>query len=233
MKKTPAIFFALLFVCGSVFGDANAAKSLDVPYRSVGAAVDGQADDAVWKTLPAVTDFCHPWRSDEPQKTSLKLFYDDTHLYLLFEAQETTPVFNPNQKEEMDIAGEDRVEVYFIDRAPMENYYSIEMSPTGLSLDYQCAFHRQFDFGWTCPELKTAGEIRKDGYTVEAAYSLAELRKMGVLKQDKTIRAGFYRADFDPLPDGKIAEKWISWIHPAKPEEDFHVPETIGTLILE
>lgn len=207
-------------------------KTLDAPKRAEAAVIDGRADDAVWQTVPARTDFLYPWRKDEPQKTSLKVYHDDANLYFLFEVEDRNPLFAPKQADEMDIVGEDRVEVYFEAEPPMKNYYSIEMSPTGLALDYQCSFHRKFDYAWSFPELKLAGEKRKDGYVVEAAYPLSVLKELGALKADGTIRAGFFRADFEYGPDQKIVEKWISWIDPKLPEEDFHVPETIGVIRL-
>ena len=235
---TAALFVSASGFFGSFLGcflsaEEPAAKTFFAPKRSEAAVIDGRADDAVWQTIPARTDFCHPWRSDKPQKTSLKIYHDEVNLYLLYEAEDKTPVFMERQKKEFDIAYEDRVEVYFEALPGMKNYYSYEMSPTGLTLDYQCRIHRRFDFGWRAPTLKTAGEKRESGYTVEAAYPLASLKKLGVLKPDGTIRAGFYRADFEVGPNGKIIEKWISWIDPQKTAEDFHIPQTLGLLVLE
>lgn len=226
--------FCCLF-CGCFLGAAtlwaSAPKTLDVPYCSTAAVVDGRPD-AVWADIPALSDFCYPWRADEPEKTSLKVYHDRTNLYLFWEVVDSTPVF-VDQRVEMDIADEDRVEVYFEDQSPMKNYYSIETSPTGLALDYQCVYHRKFDFSWSFPQLALAGEKRETGYTVEAAFPLEQLRRLGALKEDGTIRAGFYRADFERTADGEIVWKWASWVDPNKPEEDFHVPETLGLLILK
>lgn len=225
-----AICVALGICAVAAFG-AEGPKTLTVPFNSEAAAIDGAAD-AVWSEIPATTDFCYPWRTDEPEKTSLKIYHDKTNLYLFWDVTDSTPVF-VDQKEEMDIAGEDRVEVYFDAESPMKNYYSVETSPTGLALDYQCEFYRKFDFSWSFPGLRLAGVKRPDGYAVEAAFPLDSLRRLGALKEDGTIRAGFYRANFERSADGKILEKWISWVNPNLPEEDFHVPQTLGLLRLE
>lgn len=231
MKPFLPLFFSLVILAAfDLFADAP--KTLDVPRRDANPLIDGRPDDAVWATVPVTTDFGYPWRKDAPQKTSLRIFYNDSDLCLLFEVEDATPVFKADQRQEMDIAEEDRVEVYFAADSKMKDYYSIEMSPTGLALDYRCSFHRKFDFTWRFPGLALAGEKRPDGYTVEATYPLAALKRLGVLKEDGTILTGFYRADFEKDDAGKIVEKWISWINPGKPEEDFHVPETLGQLRL-
>lgn len=195
--------------------------------------IDGKGDDLCWKKMKPITDFVYPWRKDKPEKTTLKVCHDEKNLYLFFEVEDRTPVFKKRQNNELDVAEEDRVEVYFAADRRMASYYSIEMSPTGLPLDYKCTFHRKFDFTWNMPDLLLKGEInRPNGYTVEAAYSLDALKKMGVLKENNRILTGFYRADFERDASGKIIEKWISWIDPQLKEEDFHVPETLGELYL-
>lgn len=226
-----SLFSIFLGFSSAITFAAGEVKTLMVPKCDESPVVDGQAD-AVWSEIPATTDFCYPWRPDFPEPTSLKLCHDAKNLYLFWEVTDSTPVFL-KQRDEMDIADEDRVEVYFEDQPSMKNYYSIETSPTGLALDYQCVYHRHFDFSWSFPGLVLAGERRETGYTVEAAFPLEELRKLGLLKEDGTIRAGFYRADFERAADGKVIQKWISWINPIKPKEDFHIPETLGLLKLE
>lgn len=208
-------------------------KEIKVLRCDTAPVIDGTGNDLCWKKIEPITDFVYPWRNDKPEKTSLKICYDEKNLYLFFEAEDRTPVFKKKQKIEMDIAEEDRVEVYFAADRAMKLYYSIEMSPTGLPLDYKCSFHRKFDMSWQMPQLVLKGKIDPSkGYSVEAAYSLDELRKMGVLKENNRILTGFYRADFNRDASGKIIERWISWIDPQRKEEDFHIPETLGELIL-
>lgn len=218
----------LLLLTTTVF--ASEPKSLDAPFLDTAPVLDGQKDD-LWNGVPETTDFVYPWQAETPEKTSLRVFHNKTHLYLFWDVVDSTPVF-VEQREEMDIAAEDRVEVYFEDEPNMANYYSMETSPTGRALDYHCKFHRRFDFSWQFPNVQLAGEKQDGGYTVEVAFPLATLRELGVLKDDQTIHAGFFRADFKRNARGDVLERWISWINPNKPEEDFHVPETLGLLRL-
>ncbi len=208
-------------------------KTLNIVRCAIRPVLDGKGSDPCWSKIVPVTDFIYPWLNEKPEKTSLKICYDDENLYLLYEVDDHTPVFLKQQNKKMDLIYEDRVEIFLSADEQMSLYYGIEMSPTGMVLDYLGHYYRQFVYDWSMPELIVKGNINKDGYSVEASFSLNVLKKLGVLKDDNTMLAGFYRADFKYGSDGGIIKRWISWIDPKIEKEDFHVPQSLGRLFLK
>jgi hypothetical protein len=74
--------------------------------------------------------------------------------------------------------------------------------------------------------------LRKEGYTVELAFSKKSLRALGLLT-DNRLLAGLYRGNCVAL-NGKAATlKWISWVKPDSKTPEFHIPSSFGVLMLE
>ncbi len=193
--------------------------------------LDGLADEPAWNEANRLTDFVFPWKDQPAPPTSFRAFCDDENLYFLFEVEDADVVLDEKTEGEMALVGEDRVEIYFAPDLDLENYYSVEMDLLGRKLDYQAKFHRQFDFDWTFPELKTAGRRTEKGYVVEGTVPLKTLETMGLPSLDSgKLRAGFFRAEFSTTDGPKPLEAWISWVDPKTEAEDFHIPGTLGIL---
>jgi len=116
----------------------------------------------------------------------------------------------------------------------MSPYYCLELDAAGRVLDYSADYYRimHYDWQWPKDQLRVQVSRTKDGYTVEAAISIASLKALALLKDNK-IQAGLFRAECKSMLNGKSDLRWISWINPKSEQPDFHIPSAFGTLILE
>ena len=60
-------------------------------YRATGRIViDGKPDEKAWQAAPAI-EFIFPWESQTgaKQKTTARLLWDDDHLYIAYECEDT------------------------------------------------------------------------------------------------------------------------------------------------
>jgi Carbohydrate family 9 binding domain-like len=205
-----------------------------VELKDVDFSLDGKADELAWKEARLLDDFSYPWAEKwtlSALPTKFRAFCDNENLYFIFEVEDPDIVIEEPSDDEMDVAVEDRVEIYFAADLKLDKYYSVEMDLTGRRLDYKARFHRDFDFSWTFPDLKTAGRRTENGYVVEGVVPLKTLESLGLpsLESGK-LRAGFYRAEFSHTDGGPPKEEWISWVNPNTVAEDFHIPGTLGIL---
>ncbi|MDR2469562.1 MAG: carbohydrate-binding family 9-like protein [Tannerella sp.] len=195
--------------------------------------VDGTPDEAAWGNAVCISPFCNPWSEICP-RTSLSMLHDSRNVYFLYEVEDTDMVFLPEIESELDLAKEDRVELFFSKDSLMKEYYCFEIDPQGRTLTYSCSYYRKYDYGWDAPAGYVAaashvvpGQLNR-GYTVEIAVPKAFLSG---LMQDHELYFGAYRAEFSDN-NGTIVQNWQTWQTPPTAEPDFHVPESLGKLCL-
>ncbi|MDR3234391.1 MAG: carbohydrate-binding family 9-like protein, partial [Planctomycetaceae bacterium] len=171
--------------------------------------LDGKGSEPVWNQAVAIS-FTNPWDKEHNPATSLKLLSDSKSLYFCFEVQDSDIVLEPDFMQEKDVMKEDRVELFFSKDNKMNDYNCLEIDPKGRILSYRAAYYRNIDFDWTPPAaLKTAAEIRPDGYCVEGAVPLEFVKEFS--HSDNPVYFGAYRAEFS-RKDGKVIENWQTWI---------------------
>lgn len=230
-----AILFCLFSQWSMISGqETGAVKSWRIARLDGTAVIDGKMTDPVWSKVTPLTDFKY---AGEPFKqapvTELRLFHNGTKLFFFYTVEDADQTLVEPFKEEFDVASEDRVEIVMDTVGKMKQYYCLEMDCRGRVLDYCAQFYRKFDFGWTFPELQTAGTESAQGYTVEGVLDLATLRRLGILSKDQTLSIGFFRAQFKKDSAGKLVEGWINWVDSGTKEPDFHVPSSLGKAVLE
>ncbi len=193
--------------------------------------IDGRLDESAWEKANLLSDFTFPWTDAIAPATHFRAIVDDQNLYFSYRVWDDDIVLVEPYEKQSDSMGEDRVEIVLSRDRELRRYFSAEIDPLGRVLDFQASYHRQFDFSWSWPAMKTAGTITDDGYAVEGSIPLETLESLGlgaILSGDELI-IGLFRAEFSHGPNGETAEDWISWVQPQAAQPDFHIPSAFGT----
>ncbi len=230
------IFVILLpiFSLNSCSEVSNKIKNYQVKKISSGSiTLDGKGGDAVWANANVLTDFQYPWRNETPPQTAFRALWDDEFLYFLYRATDPDIITTVAGAGENDVVSSDRVEIFFKADDKMNPYYALEMDALGRVLDTEGRYHRNIDYKWNWPEghLVVKAATDSEGYWVEGSVSLQSLKDLGMYDGGKTLRAGLYRGEYVPGPQGREV-KWISWVKPDSETPDFHIPSSFGTLTL-
>ncbi len=216
-------------------------------------AIDGQADEPHWTRAEPVRDFRFPWKTEPAPRTEFRALCDADHLYFAFLIEDADIVVLDHFSDEADAVLEDRAEIYLSLDDRMARYFCLEIDSRGRAFDYSASHYRKFDPGWKLEGLVTAAQTHEDGYTVEGRIPLNSLEALGFprLRPGTKILWGIYRAEFSHDRTGNAApapttihnlgrathgpppiENWISWVDPKTPEPDFHVPSSLGWLMV-
>jgi len=198
--------------------------------------VDGIIDEPAWQKAKTISNFILPWEKVKAQPTKFKALYDNRKFFFSFSVVDTEIVLLDSIKTEEDLIYEDRVEIYFaFDNKLDKPYYCAEIDPKGRLLDYRTTFPRQFDFAIDWGKIETAAVITDSGYTVEAAVSLDNMKKLGykIIGSNTVLNVAVFRADFEKTENDSITEHWQAWINPNVPEPDYHVPSSFGKFVFK
>jgi len=202
------------------------------------ARAQAENSDDAWKGVEELTDFTFPWLDHDAPQTSFRARWTeaDQRLHFRFEVIDGDIVLGEGSDAKEQVIGSDRVELFFAVDAGLSRYYSLEMDPRGVVLDYAAKFHRQMDWDWSIDDLELDTDIQEDGYSVEGSVSLDELERLGCVHKDadggRYLIAGAYRAEFHRGSDGAVIEDWISWVDPGVDTPDFHIPSSFGRFVL-
>jgi hypothetical protein len=99
--------------------------------------LDGLADDAAWRAAAPV-EFVFPWDSQKgaKQKTSVRLAWDASFLYALYECDDADITVKHTQRDDPTYK-DDAVELYVNPRSSQSTaYYGFEMNANGVMYDY-------------------------------------------------------------------------------------------------
>ena len=159
---------------------------LDVPcHRATSAIViDGNAGEQAWADAAPLTEFRLLRTFGKPvTDTTVRLCYDDKHLYALFECRDED-LFVLYDKRDDNIWESDAIELFFkpIETNPI--YYEFEVAPNNALFDARMVNTGSGGFkrwkAWDC-DMRTAVAVRgtindwhdrDHGYTVEVAIPL-------------------------------------------------------------
>ena len=238
MKAIILFIIPLLFVsCGNKGENTSREKSNEYivnQLKEQKIIIDGKLDESDWGKANSITDFTLPWENLKSQPAEFKALYDSNNFYYSFSVKDTETVVLDSIETEEDLVYEDRVEIYFaFDDKLAKPYYCAEVDSKGRILDYQATFPRQFDFDVDWGAIKAAAVNNDSGYTVEAAISLNEMKKLGYkIDGDKTqLKVAVFRADFEKSANDTLIKHWQAWINPNVSKPDFHVPSSFSDFI--
>ena len=196
--------------------------------------ITGKGDNPLWVDAIELSDFIYPWENEQPPLTSFKALHNKDWLYCLFRAKDDNINLFVDKNVKSEVGSSDRVELFFKIDDNLSPYFGLEMDPLGRVMDYRATYYRNFDSSWSWPagEMVIKTDLRKDGYTVELAFSKKSLTTLGLLKA-KRLLAGVYRGNCIALKGKEATLKWISWVKPDSKTPDFHIPSSFGVLMLE
>ncbi len=188
-----------------------------------------------WDAAACLMAFDFPWEATPVPSTEFRALWDDTHLHFRFDCVDHDLVLGAGETLKDRVLGSDRVEIFLTPDLNLTPYYGFEMSPrgNGEALVYSARFYREYDWGWTCPELSLSAAIEGTRYHVQGSLPLDTLRALDVLKPGATqFYAGVFRAEFSHQPDGGVHSGWMAWVDPKTERPDFHVPSAFGVFEL-
>jgi len=193
--------------------------------------IDGEMDEPAWTSAEIERRFTFPWEEGPAPPTAFRALYDEENLYVSFVVRDDDIVVSETFAGESTVDGEDRVEIFFARDADLRAYWCIEIDPRGRVHDYAARTYRVFESAWDAAGLRAAAAPIAGGYAVEAAIPLSTFEALRLpIHRGVLLRAGLYRAEFRRREDGKIVERWLSWVDPKTPQPDFHVPASFGLL---
>ena len=200
-------------------------------------AVDGKLDEADWAVAPGV-EFVFPWeeQTGAKQKTTAKLLWDETHLYVAYKCEDRDLTAEHTQRDDPTYK-DDCVEI-FINPNPARSsmYYGMEMNCRGVLYDYFFAHPvvllGRIDFADVQLKTQLRGTLNKrgdrdEGWTLEVALpfsNLSELQRGVPPKPGASWRINLNR--WDGLGDRRLSQ----WSDSGMPTPNPHNPERFGVV---
>jgi chondroitin AC lyase len=179
--------------------------------------IDGIVEDDEWPDGQKV-ELITPWDDSEEEATIFKCCYTDLYFNFAFNVIDSTlTVFD--FEDELTVAKEDRVELFFSKDSILSDYYCIEIDPLGRILDYSAKYYRKFDEGFDFKTVDVAIQFNENGYTAEGRILKNELKALGI---ETEFYLGIFRADYKSTRDNDVT--WYSFIKPDSKNPDFHIP---------
>jgi hypothetical protein len=143
--------------------------------------IDGRLDEAVYATVPAVTDFIQmdpQAGAPATQKTEYWVFYDDKNLYAVVRAYESNlrgMVANEMRRDAVMLTQNEYVNFSFDTFYDRRNSQLFLVSPTGGRMDGQLTSERQYNGDWN-PVWTLRTSRFEGGWTAEASIPFRSLR---------------------------------------------------------
>lgn len=230
------VCFAALFTAGILSAISSAcAQTYVVKKVSPGSIlVTGKGDSKAWEQANVLTDFMYPWDSVSAPPTSFSALWDGQWLYCLYRVTDDSVILSVKKNDKIEVGESDRVEIFLTTDSTLSPYYCLEMDASARVLDYTASYYRKMHYDWQWPsgQLVVKSSPTPAGYMVEVAISVQSLQSLGLLKGGR-LQAGLFRAENKGFVNGRADLRWISWVRPASPTPDFHIPSAFGVLVLE
>ena len=200
---------------------------LAIPTLEKEITVDGVIGEEEWRQAVTIEGLLSPWGTDNLDNTNFKVFISDNYFNFCFYVEDTTLVTIPF-KQELSVAAEDRVELFFSKDPNLSKYYCIEIDPKGNILDYSAEYYRHFKEDWGFKSKKVVANTTDVGYIIEGKISLKELHELGIVNP---FYLGIFRADFKSSKSDDVT--WFSWKKPNSSHPDFHIPSAFEKVLVK
>lgn len=140
--------------------------------------IDGNLDDAIWKTAPAITDFktfTPDFGKDLSEKTIVYTAYDKENIYFAFKCYDREPnKIRATVTTRDNIRSEDWICINLDSFNDKQSLYALYVNPLGIQEDSRYTGNTEdigIDLVWY-----SAGKIDSDGYSIEMRIPLKSLR---------------------------------------------------------
>jgi hypothetical protein len=214
-RITAGVVLACLVGACQSSTDKRSGQGIDSPSTEI--TIDGDLRD--WDQFPFLKTLTAPWKNNISDQTVFDNKTTDDFFNFYFKTIDTSMTIVPFINE-LSVAEDDRVELFFSPNPDLSEYYCIEMNPHGNILDYKAHYYRKMDETWDFKSIKIATSLTGDGYVVEGRIATEEMNALGL---GSKFYLGIFRADYI----GKDVT-WFSWILPDSPDPDFHIPSALG-----
>lgn len=221
-------------------------------FATVPPKVDGQIDDAAWKTAPWTEDFVDIEGSAKPKprfRTRAKMLWDERYFYVAAELEEPH-VWGTLTNHDAVIFHDPDFEVFIDPDGDSHDYYEFEIN--ALNTGWDLRLPKPYKDGgpalnsWEIPGLKTAIHVqgtlnrandRDQGWTLEIAFPWAALgefaRRPAPPSEGDQWRVSFSRVEWwvDIVEGGyrKVPKtKEDNWVWSPQGIIDMHRPEKWG-----
>lgn len=185
MRTLPLLLWAPLLLAQPASAPAKRAlaplPTYAAPRTSTPLRIDGRGAEQAWQRAPAA-ELIFPWDSQRgaKQKTTVRLLWDETFLYALYECEDAEVTAKHLQRDDPTYL-DDAVELYLNPNPKNETiYFGFEMNALGVMYDYFVSFP-QFTLlkRWNLSgyELKTARTEK--GWSLELALPWDEFTDVG------------------------------------------------------
>jgi len=214
-------------------------KRVVVPKRDGAIKVDGELTESVWKKAAVLEPFYHNDGSGrEREHTEVRLWYDDTALYLAWTCQDSDIQATFTQRDSK--FWEEEVVEFFVTANKLTRYFELQWNPLGGVFDAiidndldERGVSKNFrgDWNFTAKGMKSAVKLKgtvgnssdKDEFwQVEVMLPFADLGQ--AMPRPKDVwRANFYRFNRSKGPVEQLS--WSPTLSPS-----FHQPSRFGYL---
>lgn len=239
MRRVSASFILVLptlLLCAKVLG-ADRPKVYRCPKVSVPPVVDGKLCDPAWRTAPPVGLVLSTTGKPATKKTTARMCWDDTNLYVCFDCEDTDIWGTYTERDDL-VYAEEVVEIFASPSCSLTSYYEINVSPRNTVFDARIQDpiegHPTTSVNtWNCEGIRTAVVVdgtldnRTDvdrGWTAELAIPFAGLATH-TARRGERWRLNLYRIDLTPKP-----AEFQAWSPTFFKPAAFHIPEWFGTV---
>lgn len=199
--------------------------------------IDGQLQEPDWqKAAPFELKF--PWAEQKgaPQRTRVRVLWDDVFLYASFECDDADVTAQFIQRDDPTYR-DDCVEIYLNPRPDQEQaYYGLEMNAAGVLYDYlatfpKSMFFRSFQLNGVLLATTIRGTLnqRQDqdtGWTLEVAIPWDNFTDQAPRPKEGTV----WRANFARWDGVEPARRLSIWSESGQARPYPHNPQRLGTL---
>lgn len=229
-----AIVLVALVACTCESEPRTAIPEIDVRLATEAPVLDGILDESAWSTAAVTDRFVNTMDGSQAEpETHARFAYDDEHLYVAFEVADPFLKCTFEQNDD-HLWEQDAVELMIDPDEDGQNYFELQVSPTGLVFDTRFDTRRRPQpfghMGWHSglrSGVKLDGTVNDEesdrGYTVELAIPFDSFVDTPAPSDGTTWRVALYV--LDAREQGQAG---VGWSAPLV--GDYHVPERFGRI---
>jgi len=163
-----------------ILAAAVTAAPMEVRKAEGAIRIDAQLDEPAWQSatpLPVAYEWYPSDNIAAPVETEALVTYDERYLYVAFRARDPKPALIRARHHERDGGGDDDVVGFYLDPFNDDKLaYQFRVNPLGVQIDaINSDVEDSEDFSWDAI-WDSAGRLTPDGYVVEIAVPLQQLR---------------------------------------------------------